>query len=150
AHTPSPRRSPPQYSSVGAYPFRACPRPPDMRQTRSFLAKKNRKVASAFGAPGGGDMFMCNMPHCCWHTSVLPLSTGCVPRYGGREGDGKAARSSAFPQLTNHCSTNNKVRFSGGDPMSRRQVITGAAAFAFGAWAVTGAFAQETVKIGFI
>ena len=34
--------------------------------------------------------------------------------------------------------------------MSRRQVITGAAAFAFGAWAVTGAFAQETVKIGFI
>src|ERR1700756_3658334 len=34
--------------------------------------------------------------------------------------------------------------------MSRRQVITGAAAFAFGAWAVTGVFGQETVKIGFI
>src|SRR5215472_626642 len=95
-------------------------------------------------------MFMCNMRHCCWHTSVLPLSTGCVPRYGRWEGDGKAARSLAFPQLTNHCSTNYKVRFSGGDPMSRRQVFTGVAAIAFGACVATGAFAQETVKIGFI
>src|SRR5215468_1205042 len=34
--------------------------------------------------------------------------------------------------------------------MSRRQIITGVAAFAFGVCAATGAFAQETVKIGFI
>jgi branched-chain amino acid transport system substrate-binding protein len=34
--------------------------------------------------------------------------------------------------------------------MLRRQVLTGVAAIAFGVYAATGAFAQETVKIGFI
>jgi branched-chain amino acid transport system substrate-binding protein len=35
-------------------------------------------------------------------------------------------------------------------PMLRRQIVGGIAALAFGAWGGGGAFAQETVKIGFI